>query len=497
MSLPLPEYDDLDATALAALVRAGQVSSAEVLEAALARLDARNPALNAVVLDLRQRAQARTAALPAGPLHGVPFLLKDLKAALAGTPTTGSCSLLRDHVPTQSSVNVERYEAAGLQIIGKTSTPEFGIMGTTEPELRGPCRNPWGLDHSSGGSSGGSAAAVAARIVPVAHGGDGGGSIRIPASACGLVGLKPTRGRVTMAPFMGDAWSGYVQEHVLTRSVRDSALLLDIVGGPTPGEPYVAPPPERPFLEEVGRDPGRLRIAFCREALFADDQDPVCTAAVDDAARLLASLGQEVVEARTPGPRAERVRADVRTRAAGVGYYCTEAARAQGRRPRPADFEPGTGLLALIGWKSSASDLEWARQVVQKAARGVATFFEQHDVFLTSTLARPPVLLGALMPSPAERAQIRALQALPIKALLDFALGKMGQSKLAATPNTQLFNQTGQPGISVPLYWADSGLPIGVQLVSRFGDEATLLRLSAQLEAARPWAGRRPPLLGA
>jgi amidase len=494
MSLPMPEYDDLDAIGLAELVRNGDVSPSECLDAALARIDARNPALNAVVHDLRERARGRQDSLPDGPLRGVPFVLKDLKAMLKGTPTTGSNVLARDHVAQQSSVSVERYEAAGLQIVGKTNTPEFGIMGVTEPLMRGPCRNPWNPAHTPGGSSGGSAAAVAARMVPVAHSGDGGGSIRIPASACGLFGLKPTRGRVTMAPFMGEAWSGYVQEHVVARSVRDSALMLDVVGQPTVGEPYVAPPPARPFLEEVGANPGKLRIAFTREALYADEQHADCKAAVDDAVALLTDLGHDVVEARPDFAREDLVRAYFITVAAGVAYYCEEAAAAAGRRPRGSDFEPATWLLALIGWKTSAATLERAKHVAQTAGRQVGAFFEQHDVFLTSTLAQPPVLVGSQLPTSAELAQLRALRALPLKRLLDVALDKMGKDKLAPVPNTQLFNQTGQPGASVPLFWNAAGLPIGVQLVGRFGDEATLLRLGAQLEEARPWAGRSPHL---
>lgn len=494
MSLPMPEYDDLDAIGLAELVRKGDVSPSECLDAALARIDARNPALNAVVHDLRDRARGRQDALPDGPLRGVPFMLKDLKAALEGTPTTGSNVLCQGRLAQQTSVSVQRYEAAGLQIVGKTNTPEFGIMGVTEPELRGPCRNPWNTDHTPGGSSGGSAAAVAARMVPVAHGGDGGGSIRIPASACGLFGLKPTRGRVTMAPFMGEAWSGYVQEHVLAKSVRDSALLLDIVAKPTVGEPYVAPAPARPFIEEVGAPTGKLRIAFTREALFADNQHADCKAAVDDAVALLTDLGHEVVEARPDFAREDLVRAYFITVAAGVAYYCEEAAKAAGRKPSGADFEPATWLLALIGWKSSAAALERAIHVAQTAGRQVGAFFQDYDVLLTSTLAQPPVRVGSQLPTSAERAQLRALRVLPLKGLLEFALDKMGNDKLAAVPNTQLFNQTGQPGASVPLFWNAAGLPIGVQIVGRFGDEATLLRLAAQLEEARPWAGRCPQL---
>ncbi len=488
----LPEYDDLDATALAALVRSGEVSPTEVLEAAIERIEARNPKLNAVVERLYERARTRAASLPDGPFKGVPFLLKDLKLMLAGTPTSNSSLLTASFTPDRSSVLAERYEAAGLQILGKTNTPEFGLLGITEPTLRGPCRNPWNLDRSPGGSSGGAAAAVAARIVPIAHGGDGGGSIRIPAACCGVFGLKPTRGRVTMAPYAGEAWGGFVQEHVLCRSVRDSAALLDLEAVPTPGEPYAQPHHERPWIEEVGAKPGTLRIAFTKRTLLAGDTHPDCAAAVDDAIRLLRDLGHEVEEACPVFPREAMVRAYFLTVASGIAWFVEDTAKKAGKKPHPADFEPSTWLMALIGWKTPASELIASQVVMQRAAREIADFFTKYDVFLTSTTARPPVRVGELLPTPAEKAQIRVLSAMPLKPLLDFALDKMGKTKLAVTPNTELFNQTGQPAMSVPLYWNADGLPIGVQIVGGFGDEATLFRLAAQLEEARPWAGKKP-----
>lgn len=496
MALPIPEYDDLDAIGLAALISAGQLSPAEVLEAAIARAEARNPQINAVVNRFDDRARGRAARLPEGPLRGVPTLLKDLKIGLAGTVTTNSCRLTKDKVFSQSSVLAERYEAAGLQIFGKTNTPEFGIMGITEPELRGPCRNPWSLDHVTGGSSGGAGAAVAARIVPVAHGGDGGGSIRIPASACGLYGLKPTRGRVTQAPFAGDSWMGMVQEHMLTRSVRDSALLLDIADHPTPGEPYAAPAKARPFAAEVGAPVGKLKIAVCREALYADRQDPACTAAVDEAAALLRELGHEVEEAKPEISKDELIHAYLLTVASGVACFIEESAAFAGVKPRPRDFEAGTWVLGLIAWKSSAADLERARRAMHRAGRVMGAFHQKYDLLLTSTLARPPVRVGELGVKPAEALQARALDMLPVKPALDFALQKMAEGRLAATPNTQLFNQTGQPAVSLPLHWSAEGLPIGVQLGAALGEEGLLLRISAQLEEARPWAHRKPALLG-
>jgi amidase len=488
----LPEYDSLDATALAALVKKGDVSPEELLQAAIERIEARNPALNAVVHPMFERARRRLPDLPDGPLKGVPFLVKDLKLKISGTPTTNSTKLNREVLAERSSVTAERYEAAGLQILGKTNTPEFGIMGITESALRGPCRNPWNTEHTPGGSSGGSGASVAARMVPAAHGGDGGGSIRIPASACGIFGLKPTRGRVTQAPFMGESWGGFVQEHALTRSVRDSAAFLDIEDPPTPGEPYGIAPKTRPWVEEVGADPGKLKIAVTTDTLYAGTTHPDCVAAVESTITLLEELGHEVVIATPPFPRDEMVRAYFLTVATGVAWFVEDAARAAGRSPRAADFEPATWLLAQIGWKTTSPELLDAQITMHRASREIATFFEEHPVFVSSALGRPPAKIGELAPTGAENAQLAVLRALPLNALLDVALSKMGDSKLAYTPNTQLFNQTGQPAMSVPLHWNDAGLPIGVQFAGRFGDEATLFRLAAQLEEARPWADKAP-----
>ncbi len=489
----LPEYDDLDALALAQRVRSKELSAEEVLEAAIERIEARNGDLNAVVYKMFDRARARVGKLPDGPLRGVPFLVKDLKLQIAGTPTSNSTRLSMEKIAERSSVLAERYEAAGLQIVGKTNTPEFGIMGITEPAVRGACRNPWNREHTPGGSSGGSASAVAARMVPIAHGGDGGGSIRIPASACGLFGLKPTRGRVTMAPFAGEAWGGFVQEHVLARSVRDSAALLDVADPATPGEPYGVPAKARPWLEEVGADPGKLRIALTQETLYGGETHADCVAAVRDVAELLRGLGHEVGEARPSFPREDMVRAYFLTVATGVARFVELASADAGRKkPRAEDFEPATWLLALIAWKTSAPGLLAAQQVMQKAAREVAGFFERYDLLLTPTMARPPAKVGELGLSFAERAQMGVLTALPLGKLLDVALEKMGSGKLAYTPNTQLFNQTGQPAMSVPLFWNTQSLPIGTQFAARFGDEATLFRLASQLEKARPWAGKKP-----
>lgn len=493
MPLPLPEYDDLDATTLAGHIAAGDFTPSEALDAAIARIEQRNGPLNAVVTPLFERAQARLAALPDGPLRGVPFLVKDLVLQLEGTVTTGSTRLLAGAEPsTFSSVLAQRYEAAGLVICGKTNTPELGIMGVTEPQTRGPTRNPWHTDHTPGGSSGGSGASVAARMVPAAHGGDGGGSIRIPASACGLFGLKPSRGRVSQGPMQGEGWGGFTQEHVLTRSVQDSALLLDIAAAPTPGEPYAAPAAARPFREEVGADPGKLTIAVTEESLLSSDPDPACRAAVQDAVALLQELGHTVVVA-APELDVEALKATYfLTVAAGVADSVELISRQRGTKPRAGDWEATTWMLAQIGWSTSSAQLTACRRTAQATGRVMGAFHQQYDLMLTATLARPPIAIGTFDLSAFERLQLAVMRALPLRALFDLALAELGGKALAATPNTQLFNITGQPAMSVPLYWSE-GLPIGVQLAAPYGEEATLLRLARQLEFARPWAARRPP----
>ncbi len=342
-----PEYDRLDALALAELVARREVSAAEVLEAALARADARNPAVNAIVARYDDEARARAAgALPPGPLSGVPFLVKDLLAAWKGHPLTGSSRLFERYVPEEDSEVVRRLRRAGLVLFGQTNTPELGIMGTTEPALRGATRNPWDPSRSAGGSSGGSAAAIATRIVPAAHGNDAGGSLRIPASACGIFGLKPTRGRVSLGPRYGENISGLTVEGAMTRSVRDAAALLDVLAGPAPGDPYAAPSPARPFAAEVGAPPGRLRIAVTHESFFGLTTAPECREATLDAARLLAELGHDVVEARPEFSREALVHAYLVALSAAVAADVHAMSRATGRRPGPDVLEPETWVLS-------------------------------------------------------------------------------------------------------------------------------------------------------
>jgi len=487
------EYIRYDATGLAQLLLAGEVTPAELLALALGRLARWNPAINAVVIDLADRAQRALAhGLPAGPFHGVPFLVKDLDGFLTDAEFTGSSRSLLGFVPPRDSELFLRYQRAGLVIFGKTNTPELGLVGTTESRLRGPARNPWNLDYSTGGSSGGSAAAVAARVVPMAHAGDGGGSIRIPASACGLFGLKPTRGRTPMGPDESEAWSGFVQRHALTRSVRDSAALLDATRGEDPGAPYAAPPVARPYAEEARREPGRLRIAFSTRSLFGTATHPDCVAAVGECAALLARLGHEVIESHPPVEREALVHAYLVVVASCTAAAVRQIGEMRGRPVRGSELEPATQFLAALGEALPAAEFECARMRFLGAARELAPFFAAHDVFLDATLAYPPPRIGEWDIARPLEWVIRAFSGmLPRRAMLA-ALDRFAADGVERTANTMLFNMTGQPAMSVPLHVGAEGLPIGVQLVGRFGDEATLFRLAAQLEQARPWDARLP-----
>jgi amidase len=477
------EYASYDATGLAALVKRGDVRPIELVEAAIARIEEHDGELNAVVDrwfdDARSRAES--GALPEGPFAGVPFLLKDNGAFVAGRTAPQASRLLAQVTRSTTGALVQRFDAAGLITLGRSNAPEFGIYGVTEPELYGACRNPWNTAHTPGGSSGGAGAAVAAGYVPVAHAGDGGGSIRIPASHCGLVGLKPSRGRTPSSSPAPESWSGYVSEFAVTRSVRDAAALLDAVHGLSPGALYSAPASDRPFAAEVGADPGRLRIAFTTASLLGRDTAPENREAVERAAALAESLGHEVAEA-CPRFDADALRkAYLMNVAANVAALLEEAEAAAGRAAR-SDVELPTALLGLIGGALTAGELVVSQRMVQRANREVAAFFQDWDVLLTATTAQPPVLIGAFALSAGERLMLRGLRRAPLRAALMAALDQMSGSAFDATPNTQPFNQTGQPAISLPLHMAD-GLPIGTQWVGRYGDEGTLIRLAAQLEA--------------
>ena len=442
------------------------------------------------------RARATIASgTPAGPFGGVPFLLKDLLAMYAGVPTSSGNRLLRDIPARDDSEIVRRYRDAGLVILGKTNTPEFGLVPYTESEALGIARNPWDHARTPGGSSGGSAAAVAARMVPMAGGGDGGGSIRIPASCCGVFGFKPSRGSTPTGPTFGEFWRGFVVEHVITRSVRDSAAMLDAIGGADAGAPYVAPPRERPLLREVDTEPGRLRIAFSATPFLGREVHDDCRRALDDAVRLLVELGHEVTEA-TPELDGEAFAvAFVTVVAAEARADIEMTAALAGRAPHRDDFEPATWGLGLLGKATSASAYAMAVRSMQMSARSVGRFLETHDVVLTPTLASPPPLIGALQPSTAELRLMKTIARLHAGWLLGAldVVKPLAAKTLAFIPYTPVFNVTGQPAMSVPLYWNDAGLPIGVHFAARLGADAQLFRLAAQLERARPWFHRAPP----
>jgi amidase len=497
MPLPFPEYDSLDGLGLAERIRARDVSPTEVLDAALARIDERNPALNAVIRRLDTQARQQLASLPDGPFAGVPMLIKDLQATVAGVPTSHGGHLLKNMPVDHDSELVARYRRAGAVFVGKSNTPEFGLTPFTEPAAHGPARNPWDTTRTPGGSSGGSGAAVAARIVPIGHGGDGGGSLRIPASCNGIFGLKPTRGRNPTGPDVSDAWRGFAQEHVLTVSVRDSAAILDVSAGEDAGPSVACPAQARPYLDETRTPPGKLRVAFTATPFFGRDVHPDCRAALDDAVQLLVSLGHDVEVAAPVLDGRALARAFLTVVAAEARADIDWAARQLGREARFSDVQPDTWALGLLGRAFSAADYANAVRALQVATRTVGRFFTQYDVLVTPTLGTPPFVIGALQPTAMERAALQVLGRLGLGKALDAGglLEQTIEKVFGFIPYTPLFNCTGQPAMSVPLWWNAQGLPVGTQVVGRFGDEATLFRLAAQLEAARPWAGRLPPIV--
>ena len=460
----------------ARLIRTGEVSASEMVDAAVSAIERMNPRLNAVVLTLFDRARAEAKRVdPSTPFGGVPLLIKDFLAEYEGTPLTEGSRFLRGYVSPRDSELVARYRRAGFIIVGKTNTPEFASKPTTEPELFGPTGNPWNPAYSAGGSSGGSASAVGARMVAAAHANDGGGSIRCPASWCGVVGLKPTRGRNPLGPFYGDMGAGLICEHVVTRTVADSAAILDCTAGPDAGAPYFPSAPKRPFAAEVGADPGRLRIAFSTRPLAEADVHVDCHRAVNKAARLCEALGHDVEEA-SPAVDAQRFSEVFTTIWLGmVAWAIRDWARRLGREPRPEDFEAHTWKMFMLDQSRRPSDLFLAIQDVQEMARAVAPFFDSHDVWLTPTTTQPPQPNGWFDFDPAHPRQ--------------------ATQRIGDIPKfTSVANMTGQPAISLPLHWTDEGLPVGVQLIGRYGDEATILRLAAQLEAEAPWHHRVPEI---
>ncbi len=493
------DYDKHDGLGLAELVRRKEVKPSELVEEAINRIENLNPQINAVIHKMYDPAkEAAKGDLPDGAFRGVPFLLKDLVAAYAGVPMRGGSRFYNDFVPDHDSELVKRYKAAGVCILGKTNTPEYGLMPVTEPELFGPSNNPWNLTRTTGGSSGGSAAAVAAGMVPLAHGNDGGGSIRIPASCCGLFGLKPTRGRNPLGPDFGEVWQGMACDHVLTRSVRDSAAMLDATAGPDIGALYYATPPSRPFLDEVGENPGKLRIAFTSKPFLPGVVHEDCIKSLEATVKLCQDLGHELVEAAPKIDGKDFARAFLTMVCGETRANIEEAEAFFGRKATFSDFEPSTWAVGLLGKQCTAAKFSRAIRLLQNSARQVGQFFENYDVLLTPTLAMPPVMTGALQPKGTEVLAMKILGRLNAGALINALAGidALADKVFEFVPYTSVFNATGQPAMSVPLYWNDEGLPIGMHFVGRYGDEATLFRLAGQLEQAKPWFDRTPPICG-
>ena len=491
------DYDKYDGLGLAELVRNKQVTPVELVEEAVARIDRYNPSLNAIVHKMYGQAlETANSDLPEGPFQGVPFLLKDLMAFYKGEPLTNSSRFFRDYVPDFDSELVSRYKDAGLIVIGKTNTPEFGMAFVTEPQLHGAAYNPWDLSRTTGGSSGGSAAAVAAHIVPIAHGSDGGGSIRIPSSCCGVFGLKPTRGRNPLGPYYGDAWRGFACEHVLTRSVRDSAAMLDATAGPDTGAPYWCEPPVDTFLSEVSKEPGELRIAFTAQPFFSDSVDAECIYGLESTVKLCEDLGHHVEEAFPELDYKSIAQAFVTVVCSETRAAIEQAEHELNRKASYKDFENETWVAGLLGKKCRASDLSKALNLIQTAGREVGRFFETYDILLTPTNAAPPLPIGVSVVTGFQRIALKVLGRLNAGGLISLLGGipVFAEQAFVFAAYTPLFNATGQPAMSVPLHWTDDGLPVGMQFAGRYGDEATLFRLAGQLEKARPWADRVPPV---
>jgi len=477
------ELFELDATAQADLVKKGEVSPLELIETAIDRIEQINPKINAVIHKHFDRARAQANAdLPNGPFKGVPFLLKDLGGGnLEGDPIHWGTRFLKDvdFRATSTAYLVDKFLSAGLIVIGRTNAPELGAWTTTEPESYGPSRNPWNFNHSTGGSSGGSAAAVAARMVPMAHASDGGGSIRIPASECGVVGLKPTRGRISLGPDIGESWAGLVFEFAETRTVRDAAALLDCVQGSMPGDPYTVTKPKRSYCEELGRDPGQLKVGFIKELANVDIKMP-CKTAVESVVNLMMELGH-IIEEDCPKPFYSGEFPDLESSiihiiSSNQAYWIAEFSKAIGREIGAKDMDCDNWAVTEIGRTVTATQYLGAVDMIHRFNRQMALWWEEgYDLLITPTIPEPPPPIGELIPDSNE----------PLKGFMRSGL---------LIPFTIPFNMTGQPAISLPLCQSEDGLPIGIQMVAAFGREDLLFRIASQMEAAMPWDDRKPPV---
>lgn len=488
------EYIQYDGLGLAELLARGEVTAAELLEAAIARADRYNPALNAIIHRFDQRARTVAShALPDGPFAGVPFLFKDLEDEFAGEPLSmGSRGV--EFVPQQHSELVKRYLATGVVPFGKTNTPELGLIITTESKAHGAAHNPWGLGYSTGGSSGGSAAAVAARIVPMASGNDGGGSIRFPAACCGVFGMKPSRGRNPSGPRFGEGWNGATAGHVISVSVRDSAAMLDNTQGPESGGPYAVARAPGSYQDASQRDPAKLRIGFSCKPMIPTEVHPQARIGLEQSVSLLQDLGHHVEEA-DPAIDVDKLWRDFAVVVMANTAYQARWLRGLGPRAY-ALLEPATKSMARIGETFSAVELLAAHQGWHQARLVMGEYLQRYDVLLTPTLVNPPKALGELPPSRHEERLLSIVNRLPVARWL-YTSGQLEQTMLPVLGQmafTAIGNITGLPSMSVPLHWTEQGLPLGMQVTGRMCDEYSLYQLAGQLERARPWFERRPSL---
>jgi amidase len=486
------EYRKHDAISLANLVKTKQVTLLELLETAIARAEAVNPKINAVVSKLYDVGKTQIESIDLSkPLAGVPFLIKDLGPHLKGTKYSGGSRLLKDYVSTENSVVTDRMLDAGLVIFGKTNTPEYGCTPWTEPLLWGPCRNPWNTNHTAGGSSGGSGAAVAAGIVPLASANDGGGSIRIPASCCGLFSMKPTRGRVTLAPHAGESWAGLTVEGAISRSVRDSALYLDLVQGASLGDPYTIQAPTRPYIEEVATTPRKLKIGYTYqmpEGLNAPiDQENIN--AINKTIQLLSDAGHTVEEVPFPHNKEMLTETFYTVMCAETAATVDAMAKMRGKPAQIDDVEPNTWLLYKVGQSISAYEYTTARMKWNDLNRKLADFHSKYDLLLTPTLGRKPFVIGSMNNTKFEDTASKIINRLGISAIAKYTgdIQKVAERTFSWIPYVCLANLTGQPAMTVPLHWSKENLPVGVMFTAPWGDEATLFQLASQLEIAQPW----------
>jgi amidase len=479
------EYDQYDAIGLAGLVRRKEVTPGELLNEAAARCSRVNPVLNAVIS--RMDAEAAKAAAEvdlAQPFAGVPFLAKDLGPPLAGAPLTSGSRLFPNYVPAEDGELIQRFKSAGLTIFGKTNVPEFGLVPFTEPELFGPCLNPWDTSRTPGGSSGGAASAVAAGIVPMAHASDGGGSIRIPASCCGLFGLKPSRGINPRAAQAATITEDFGVDHVISRSVRDSAAALDAICNRSNPD----------FFASLDRSPERLRIAIVRSAMFGSDIAPEVRTALGHAIKLLQKLGHQVEDAEPEVDYAQFRLAFLTYWTVGIKQVLDHAAETLGRVPLRGDIEYATWGLANVGGAMTEADKSKARRTIWNAAKVFAAFFERYDILLSPVLAQLPLRIGQNSITGVEKAAMNVTNILGAPWLMKALLRAIAARSFAFAAFTAPFNMTGQPAMSVPLYWTPEGPPVGIQFAGKLGADGLLLRLARQLEIAQPWASRRPPV---